>query len=111
MLRSAKWFMSRRDISPFWPSAVAPPVTAEWVRLDPPGVGPHGDPRHPPAGVVPNSGPKVRVSSIVLIQVNAFGLSGASGGFDLVGQLMIKLPPGALHGSVLPVVRPFGRAS
>ena len=35
------------------PSAVAPPVTAEWVRLDPPGAGPHDDPRHPPAGVVP----------------------------------------------------------
>ena len=37
-------------------SAVAPPVTAEWARLDPPGAGPPDGPRHPPAGVVPIPG-------------------------------------------------------
>ena len=43
----------KRAVSVMKLSAVAPPVTAEWVRLDPPGAGPHDDPRHPPAGVVP----------------------------------------------------------
>lgn len=34
------------------PRRLHPPVTAEWVRLDPPGAGPLDGPRLPPAGVV-----------------------------------------------------------
>jgi hypothetical protein len=40
-------------LGPLRPSVVAPPVTAEWVRLDPPGAGPLTTPVNPPTGVVP----------------------------------------------------------
>ena len=36
--------------SPWKPSAVAPPVTAEWVRLDPPGAEPQATPVSPRRG-------------------------------------------------------------
>src|SRR5205809_2319021 len=37
------------------PSAVAPPVAAEWVRLNPPGAGPPATPVSPPRGSSPSA--------------------------------------------------------